>query len=83
MMPKWPQGQKRPADMVGNAIKVMRIATGEEDEDFEDDSKNPAVKVQSVRYGKAGAKILTPDLSIAQPTGANSKRPLETRLCPV
>jgi len=26
-MPKGPQGQKRPADVVGNAVHVMRIAT--------------------------------------------------------
>lgn len=28
-MPKGPQGQKRPADVIGNAIMVARIATGE------------------------------------------------------
>jgi hypothetical protein len=27
-MPKGPQGQKRPADVIGNAVHVMRIATG-------------------------------------------------------
>ena len=27
-MPRGPQRQKRPADMIGNAVKVMRIATG-------------------------------------------------------
>ena len=31
-MPKGPQGQKRPADVIGTAVKVMRIATGEEPE---------------------------------------------------
>lgn len=31
-MPKGPQGQKRPADVTGAAVKVMRIATGEEPE---------------------------------------------------
>ena len=29
-----PKGEKRPADVIGNAVKVMRIATGEELEDF-------------------------------------------------
>jgi hypothetical protein len=29
-MPKGPQGQKRPADVIGNAVRVMRIATSEE-----------------------------------------------------
>jgi len=28
-MPKEPQGQKRPADVIGTAIKVAKIATGE------------------------------------------------------
>ena len=33
-VPKGPQGQQRPADVIGNAVKVMRIATGEEPEDY-------------------------------------------------
>ncbi|UNC16324.1 RNA-binding protein (plasmid) [Acidiphilium multivorum] len=33
-MPKGPRGEKRPADVIGNAVKVMRIATGEEQEDI-------------------------------------------------
>jgi hypothetical protein len=28
-MPTGPKGQKRPADVIGNAVHVMRIATGE------------------------------------------------------
>ena len=32
-MPKGPKGQERPADVIGNAVKVMRIATGQESED--------------------------------------------------
>ena len=31
-MPTGPQGQKRPADTVGCAVKVMKIATGQEPE---------------------------------------------------
>jgi len=31
-MPKGPQGQKRPADVIGNAVRVMQIATGEVEE---------------------------------------------------
>lgn len=31
-MPKGPRGEKRPADVVGAAIKVARIATGEIEE---------------------------------------------------
>ena len=32
-MPKGPRGEQRPADVIGAAVKVMRIATGEEEED--------------------------------------------------
>ena len=33
-MPTGPKGEKRPADVIGNAVKVMRILTGEEPKDF-------------------------------------------------
>ena len=39
-MPKGPQGQRRPADAVGCAVQVARIATGEEEEDTP--SKQPS-----------------------------------------
>ena len=59
-MPKGPQGQKRPADVIGNAVKVMRIATGEEAEEFDDDGKDPAAKALGAKGGQARAKKLTP-----------------------
>jgi hypothetical protein len=31
-MPAGPNGEKRPGDVIGNAVKVMRIATGEEED---------------------------------------------------
>lgn len=34
-MPKGPKGEKRPADVIGNAVRVMRISAGEEEEDIE------------------------------------------------
>ena len=34
-MPKGPRGEKRSADVIGGAVKVMRIATGEEQEDVQ------------------------------------------------
>ena len=58
-MPKGPQGQKRPADVIGNAVKVMRIATGEEAEEFDDDGKDPAAKALGAKGGKARAAKLT------------------------
>lgn len=32
-MPKGPKGEKRPADVICNAVKVMRIATDEKTEE--------------------------------------------------
>ena len=60
-MPKGPEGQKRPADVIGNAVKVMRIATGEEEEEFEDDGKDPAAKALGAKGGKARAAKLSPE----------------------
>ena len=58
-MPKGPHGQKRPRDVVSNAVKVMRIATGEEEEEYEDDGKDPAAKALGAKGGKARAAKLT------------------------
>ena len=61
-MPKGPKGEKRPADVIGNAVKVMRIATGEEEEDIEgrgDDGKDKAAQSLGRRGGKARAEKLT------------------------
>lgn len=33
-MPRGPKGEKRPADVIGNAVHVMKIATGEEKEEL-------------------------------------------------
>ena len=62
-MPRGPQGQKRPADVIGNAVKVMRISTGEEEEEYEDDDdgKDPAAKALGAKGGKARAAKLTPE----------------------
>jgi hypothetical protein len=60
-MPKGPKGQKRPADVIGNAVKVMRIATGEEQEEFPaDDGKDKAAQSLGQRGGNARAKALSP-----------------------
>ena len=59
-MPKGPQGQKRPADVIGNAVRVMQIATGEAEEEFEDDGKDPAAKALGAKGGRARAAKLSP-----------------------
>ena len=56
-----PRGQKRPADVIGNAVKVMRVATGEEVEEYEDDGKDPAAKALGAKGGKARAAKLSPE----------------------
>lgn len=60
-MPKGPKGQKRPADVIGNAVRVMQIATGEADEDYEaqDEGKDKAAQELGRKGGKARAKNLT------------------------
>ena len=58
-MPKGPKGEKRPADVIGNAIKVARIATGEEDETLTDDGKDKSAVSLGQRGGKARAEKLS------------------------
>ena len=55
-MPKTPKGHKRPADVIGNAVRVMRIATGEIAEDAS--VKNQAAASLGSEGGKARAKKL-------------------------
>jgi hypothetical protein len=59
-MPRGPKGEKRPADAIGNAVRVMRIATGEIDESTPpDDGKDPAAVALGRRGGKARAEGMT------------------------
>jgi hypothetical protein len=55
-MAQGPRGEKRPADVIGAAIKVARIATGEDTE--ETPTRSAAAELGS-RGGKARAKTLT------------------------
>ena len=58
-MPKGPKGEKRPGDVIGAAIKVARIATGEDGDQIEDDGKDPAAKALGAKGGAARARKLT------------------------
>jgi general stress protein YciG len=58
-MSKGPRGEKRPADVIGNAVKVMRIATGEETEELETDRAKSAAAELGSRGGKARAANMT------------------------
>ena len=74
-MPKGPKGQKRPADVIDNAVKVMRIATGEEAEDFPaDDGKDKAAQSLGQRGGKARAQALSAKRRSEIARGAAKKR---------
>lgn len=58
-MPKGPKGEKRPADVIGNAVRVMKIATGEEEEELDEDGKDKAARAMGKKGGKARAEKLT------------------------
>lgn len=47
-MPKGPRGERRPADVIGNAVAVARIATGEEQDERE------ATSSAAAQLGKLG-----------------------------
>jgi hypothetical protein len=57
-MPKGPQGQKRPADVIGAAVLVAKIATGEV-EDTKRDAGTEANRNGGLKGGKARAAKLT------------------------
>jgi hypothetical protein len=57
-MPRGPKGEKRPADVIGNAVRVMQIATGEAEEEYE---APPSKKAQAGQLGgKARLAKLAP-----------------------
>lgn len=58
-MPKGPRGEMRPADVIGGAIMVARIAIGEIEE-------SPAIKSGRIRSGHAGGKARAEKLSASR-----------------
>jgi hypothetical protein len=71
-MPRGPKGEKRPADVIGNAVHVMRIATGE----IED---NPTKPTKRAKGGKARARALTSEQRAEIARAAASARWKKTR----
>jgi hypothetical protein len=57
-MPRTPKGHKRPADVVSNAVHVMKLATGEIEESEIQNGKNRAAVQLGSKGGKARAKKL-------------------------
>ena len=58
-MPRGTKGEKRPADAVGNAIMIAKIATGEIEDITTEDGKNAA----AVALGRMGGKARAEGLS--------------------
>ena len=58
-MPETPKGHKRPADVVSNAVTVMKIATGDIDEAVTEDGKNAAAVALGRKGGLARAQRLS------------------------
>ena len=59
-MAKGPRGERRPADAIGAAVMVAKIATGEISEKLDaDNGKNPAAVALGRMGGKARAKGLS------------------------
>jgi hypothetical protein len=72
-MPKGPQGQKRPGDLIGAAIHVAKIATGE----IEEDARDPATDANrrgGLKGGKARADALSPERRAEIARAAAEKR---------
>jgi hypothetical protein len=62
-MPKTPKGHKRPADVIANAVAVMKIATGElEESGTTEDGKSKA----AVELGRKGGRARAEALSVSR-----------------
>ena len=74
-MPTGPKGQKRPADVIGNAVHIARIATGEVEEGAPiTDGKDPAAKALGAKGGAARARATTPERRAEIAKAAAAKR---------
>ena len=61
-MPRGPKGERRPRDVIGNAVHVMRLATGEITGDIptpESEGKAPAAVALGRKGGKARAASMS------------------------
>jgi hypothetical protein len=61
-MPTGPKGERRPADVIGNAVHVMRVLTGEIEDTIptpESEGKDPAAVMLGRKGGKARAEVLS------------------------
>ena len=73
-MPKGPNGEKRPADTVGLAVLIGRIATGEVDDVAPDDGKDKAAQALGKKGGAARASSMSPERRAEIAKAAAAKR---------
>ena len=59
-MPKGPRGEKRPADAIGRAIKIAKIATGEIEDERDEDISSAAAELGR-KGGRKRAESLSPE----------------------
>lgn len=59
-MPKGPRGEKRPADAIGRAVQVAKIATGEIEEKVEGVLASAAAELGR-KGGRKRAENMTPE----------------------
>ena len=59
-MARGPKGEKRAADVIGNAVHVMRVLTGEIEDSIPDDGKDPAAEALGKKGGAPRTKSMTP-----------------------
>ncbi len=58
-MPRGPKGEKRAADVIGNAVMIAKIATREIDDITTEDGKNAAAVALGRMGGRARAAGMT------------------------
>ena len=58
-MPRGPKSEKRPADAIGNAIMIAKIATGEIEDITTEDGKNAAAVALGRMGGRARAAAMS------------------------
>jgi hypothetical protein len=77
VMPRGPKGEKRPADVIGNAVHVMRVATGEIEDDLSTpkaEGKDPNAAALGRKGGVARAAKMAPERRAEIARGAAAKR---------
>lgn len=72
-MPKGPRGEKRPADVKGAAIMVMRIAIGEETEEV-DSAKSAGTGAGPQCAIRTGKVMLSRTVRVAPPSSSSRTR---------